>query len=410
MPKNDANDLVKLSHSPAANHLKAELARQPPPGPTYQLQGFVEVLRNLPRFAYHYLKSRFGPRHPYQSYPHAGDSGVYAIEAGSGPVTFGLLSDWASDTAESDAVGALVAAHAPDYTIHLGDVYFVGTPREVRDNFTAPYASWPRGKAGSLALSGNHEMYSNGRAFFEELLPAMRVRQGGGWATQRAGFFCLENEHWRLIGLDTGYTSVGRPFVEMLVPPDCHFRDEQVAWLKNQVELGNPKDRRGLIFLSHHPYFSAFRRNFTRPAAQLRQLLGKAERPVVWLWGHEHRLTIYDHTRVDDGPEVWGRGIGHGGMPVELEEPKYAEKYLLRYYDRRIRTRLRNTPVGHNGFALLFLDGPTCRMQYRDDRDAVLLEETWTLNPETGELRHNEKTGEMLLARYEARPSGGLGG
>ncbi|MBC7891937.1 MAG: hypothetical protein H7Y12_07000, partial [Sphingobacteriaceae bacterium] len=128
-----------------------------------------------------------------------------------------------------------------------------------------------------------------------------------------------------------------------------------------------------------------------------------------WFWGHEHRLTIYDRTRVEEGPETWGRGIGHGGMPVELDEPKYAEKYLLRYYDRRIRTRLGRAAVGHNGFALLNLDGPLARVEYRDDRDAVMLEESWTLDPKTGELTREEKTGEMLLAKYEARPSDGLG-
>jgi hypothetical protein len=400
MPKNDAKDLVKLSTLPAVNHLKVELAKDPPPDPTNQLQVFVQVLRNLPKFVYHYGKSRFGKRCPYQAYPRNGDDGVYPLTPG--PVRLGLLSDWASDTTESDAVGALVQAHAPDYTIHLGDVYFVGTPQEVAANFEPGIGSWPRGTSGSLALAGNHEMYSNGRGFFEELLPRMSVRDGDAWATQQAGFFCLENEYWRVIGLDTGYTSRSNPFLEVLRPPDCEFREEQVAWLKNVVDLGNPKDTRGLIFLSHHPYFSAFRHNFTRPAEQLRELMDGAERPVVWFWGHEHRLTIYDRTRVDKGPDVWGRGIGHGGMPVDLDEPKYAEKYLLKYYDRRIRTRLGRTPVGHNGFALLTLDGPLARVEYRDDRDTVLLEESWALNPDTGELTREEKTGEMLLARYEA--------
>ncbi len=400
MPKNSSEDLVKLSTLPAVNHLKAEQAKDPPPDPTNTLQIFLwKNFRNLWGFIFHYIKSRFGKRCAYQAYPRNGDDGVYRLVPG--PLRFGLLSDWASDTTESDAIAALVKAHTPDYTVHLGDVYFVGTPQEIKDNFTAEYASWPRGTAGSLALSGNHEMYSNGRAFFEELLPAMQVRDGESWATQQAGFFCLENEYWRVIGLDTGYTSVKNPILEVFFPPDCHFREEQVAWLKNQVALGNPDDKRGLIFLSHHPYFSAFRHNFTRPAQQLRELLGTADRPVVWFWGHEHRLTIYDRTRVEEGPETWGRGIGHGGMPVELDEPKYAEKYLLRYYDRRIRTRLGRAAVGHNGFALLHLDGPLARVEYRDDRDAVVLEESWTLDPKTGELTREEKTGEMLLAKYE---------
>lgn len=406
MPKNSSEDLVKLSHSPLENHLKSEQAKAPEnpglPTITRELREFL--WRNFFGFIYHYVKSRFGPRHPYQAYPRNGDDGLYPLTPSGlegAPVCLGLLSDWASDTTESDTIGGLVRGHAPDYSIHLGDVYFVGTPQEIADNFTVPHASWYYGASGSLALSGNHEMYSNGKAFFEDLLPAMRVRKGAEKVVQQAGFFCLENTYWRIIGLDTGYTSVGRPVLEYFFPPDSHLRPEQVDWLTRTVRLGDPTDKRGLIFLSHHPYFSAFRRNFVRPAQQLREIMGAADRPVVWLWGHEHRLTIYDRTRVDEGPEVWGRGIGHGGMPVELGEPRYAEKYLLRYYDRRIRTRIGRTPVGHNGFALLTLEGPVLKTEYRDDRDIVVLEEHWTLNPTTGELTREEYSQETLLARYQ---------
>jgi predicted phosphodiesterase len=56
----------------------------------------------------------------------------------------------------------------PDFTIHLGDVYYVGDDNEVRENFlgekTSPYAPvrWPMGAKGSFALNGNHEMYADG--------------------------------------------------------------------------------------------------------------------------------------------------------------------------------------------------------------------------------------------------------
>src|SRR5690606_37285020 len=133
-------------------------------------------------FCYHYLRSRFGRRHPYQAYPRNGDNGIYSLHTSKSEaeeITVALLSDWASDTEESDQVAHLVTRYGPDYTIHLGDIYFVGTPAEIAEYFTSPHASWHYGTMGSLTPAGNHEMYSNGNAFFKHLLPAMFVNQNG---------------------------------------------------------------------------------------------------------------------------------------------------------------------------------------------------------------------------------------
>lgn len=345
---------------------------------------------NIFGFIYHYLRSRFGPRHPYQAYPSEGDSGIFELTSSvpSRPeITLGLLSDWGTDTTESDAVAHLAARYAPDYSIHLGDIYFVGTPQEVAENFTAPHASWYYGASGSLALCGNHEMYSNGAAYYEQLLPAMYVQVDGVKKSQRAAFFCLENEHWRIIGLDTGYTSVGRPFMEVLSPPDCHFRDEQLAWLRDVVKLGDSTDKRGLLFLSHHPYISAFREDYFKPGEQLYELMGEAARPVVWFWGHDHRLVGYQLGKNKSELQAYGRCIGHGGMPVETSMPvRDEEARKMLFYDRRVRTRIRRHELGYNGFVLLQLDGGTLTATYRDLEDTKVLEETWRVNLDDGKL------------------------
>ena len=345
---------------------------------------------NIFGFVYHYLRSRFGPRHPYQTYPSEGDSGIYAL-ASSVPsrpeITLTLLSDWGSDTTESDTVAHLTARYAPDYSIHLGDIYFVGTPEEVAENFTAPHASWYYGASGSLALCGNHEMYSNGSAYYQQLLPAMYVQVDGVKKSQRAAFFCLENEHWRIIGLDTGYTSVGRPFLEVLSPPDCHFRDEQLTWLRDVVKLGDPADKRGLVFLSHHPYISAFREDYFKPGEQLYELMGEAARPVVWFWGHDHRLVGYQLGKNKCELQAYGRCIGHGGMPVETSMSVRDEDALkISFYDRRIRTRIKRHDLGYNGFVLLQLDGAILTATYRDLEDTKVLEETWRVDLHDGKL------------------------
>jgi hypothetical protein len=141
----------------------------------------------------------------------------------------------------------------------------------VRENFlgekTSPYApvKWPMGAKGSFALNGNHEMYADGNGYWKMVLPRMGLKERGnsGWgAGQWASFFCLENKHWRIIGLDTGYNSTRFDWGKVPVlqrskwlrkttwfKPGCTIPEALFAWLKSAV---NPDgDKRGLILLSH---------------------------------------------------------------------------------------------------------------------------------------------------------------
>ncbi len=395
-PKQKVEQYLDLGHTEVENHAKAqqkvyEAHVSRTSSATRVISEFFST--NVFGFVYHYLRSRFGRRHPYQSYPIGGDNGIYKL-APSIPsregISLALLSDWGSDTTESDAVAHLVARYAPDYSIHLGDIYFVGTPREVAENFTAPHASWYYGASGSLALCGNHEMYSNGSAYYKHLLPVMYAKEDGVKKTQQAAFFCLENEYWRIIGLDTGYTSVGRPFQEVIHRPDCRLRDEQTTWLRDVVKLGNPNDKRGIVFMSHHPYISAFREDYFKPGEQLCELLGDAARPVVWFWGHDHRLVGYHLGQNKSELQAYGRCIGHGGMPVETKmSVRDADVLKMAFYDRRVRNRIGRHDLGYNGFVLLNLVGEQLTATYRDLEDTEVLRESWTLDAENGELTHD---------------------
>ena len=389
-----AQKYLDLGHSEAENHAKTQLELyekhvKNTSVVTNVVSAFFKT--NLFGFAWHYIRSRFGPRHPYQAYPRNGDTGVYALQKSipsREEISIALLSDWASDTEESDAVAHLVARYAPDYTVHMGDVYFVGTPQEIEENFTAPHASWYYGASGSLVLSGNHEMYSNGNAFFQHLLPAMYVQQGEVRKTQQAGFFCLENEYWRIIGIDTGYTSVGRPLVEVISPPDCHLKKEQVEWLRDVVRIGNPDDKRGLVFLSHHPYISAFREEYAKPAQQIQELLGESQKEIIWFWGHDHRLVIYNKAQNGKGPTAYGRCLGHGGLPVEIKMPdSEADKQKIKFYDRRVRKVIKRHQLGYNGFVKLCIREEKLTAEYRDLEDTCVLEEQWLINKLNGQLQ-----------------------
>ena len=51
------------------------------------------------------------------------------------PVKVAILGDWGTGTTAAIDLLRQVAAHQPDLLIHLGDIYYSGTPAECRDNF-----------------------------------------------------------------------------------------------------------------------------------------------------------------------------------------------------------------------------------------------------------------------------------
>ena len=315
--------------------------------------------------------------------------------------TLSLVGDWATGTDEAQKVADCVHQFKPDYSIHLGDVYFVGDECEIKENFlgekTSPYppVKWPMGKLGSFALSGNHEMYARGTGYYETILPKMGLRKTGKeWGEgQWASFFCLENKYWRIIGLDTGYNATGFDWGKMPVferskwirksvhfKPRCEFPEPQLQWLKDTV---NPDgDKRGLLVLTHHGCYSAFSDWYQIPA---KQLAGVIHRPVIWFWGHEHKLAIYDRYSVADGIEAHGRCVGHGGMPVERGDAPDIECPWLAWDNRRYHNG-EKINVGFNGNANLSFNGPELHVHYVDLNCTTLLTEVWRVDLESGEL------------------------
>ncbi len=328
-----------------------------------------------------YIGNRLGPRHEFNTYEKSGgDNGIYKLGDDSliggqpdpnGEIRISIAGDWGTGTDESAEVAAMMTSSAPHYTIHLGDVYYVGRVDEVKENCLGqpdPDRSfipccWPIGSVGSFALNGNHEMYALGEAFFDVFLPALGLRPSPGSKPlgQKASFFCLENDFWRVIGLDTGYNSIGIPVLEYIFSPSCNLRKEELEWLQNKVNAKG--DKRGLILLTHHQYCSAFDQEYPKAAQQLSKLI---DRPVLWLWGHEHRMTVYGKYVTDGGIQAYGRCIGHGGMPVGINNRQYPSP--------------ENIIVGYNGFANLIFKGNQLMIEYRDLKNTLLLTENWQVD------------------------------
>lgn len=316
-----------------------------------------------------YLATVIKGRHPFLTYdlsdPRAG------IHRMPETLTIGLAGDWGSGTMSAYRVRDQMLELKPQITIHLGDVYFVGTQEEFDEYFLGD-DDWPRGNLErrqgisalpSYALNGNHEMYSGGHAYFRA------IQQVFG---QQASYFCLENDYWRIVGLDSGYSAKLIPGLE-LMPWWIKLQAANQRWLEQNV-LAVP-DRRPIILLSHHQWFSAFETEYGR----LGRALGSDSRYLLWFWGHEHRLAGYGawqaHPR---GPRVRARCIGHGGMPIEdIDMPIRRQRNLV-FCDRRVAGTVDGTQVGYCGFAALEFDGDRLVISYRQETGEVLLRERWS--------------------------------
>jgi hypothetical protein len=123
--------------------------------------------------------------------------------------------------------------------------------------------------------------YSRAWGFFDTLLPTLGVRDPstGTVTGQHGGTVALENAYWRLILLDTGYGTYAwlpKPESRNNTQPDA-----VVDWLVNEVRIGDPTDKRGIIFFTHHQVESAFEEPHDATPKQIAKLMPPG-RTVLW--------------------------------------------------------------------------------------------------------------------------------
>lgn len=282
------------------------------------------------------LKTAFKGKHPFIRHKALTDF-RYGM---NNKLTVALLADWGGGNDHAQAVANEVRKRSPDIVIHLGDVYYAGTEAEVRDRFLK---FWPgsleRGR--SFALNSNHEMYSGGYPYFDITLKEFK---------QDASYFCLENDNWRLIALDTGYV-------------EHDLTQDQIEWLGALLNDGSNKTN---ILISHHQLYSAYETSPMETAGEQRLygwLKGFLQAGLIphWFWGHEHVCVIYQKFQ-----GVKGRCIGHGCFPYNvpsatppLNGPKDPK------VEKPIRTSDPKRPNrGTHGFALLTFDDKNLSVSY----------------------------------------------
>ena len=272
------------------------------------------------------IESLFVPadkKHAFPQYPATGEQGHYdlaglGLSSPGGSIRIDLAGDWGTGTDPAQQVAKSMVNRNPDLTIHLGDIYYVGTRDQVDQNCLGDNMGgfqgvhWATGSKGSFALNGNHEMYSGGSGYFDAFLPTLGIPASQD-QKQLTSYFCLETPVWRILAIDTGYNS------DTLVG-DCKLEQSFLDRLHKQIDPIN--NRKPTVLLSHHQWFSGFGNgDYGKPADQMAPFLQKQE--IVWLWGHEHRMAIYErYQSPGDHLTAYGRCIGHGGMPVEMPDEK----------------------------------------------------------------------------------------
>lgn len=330
------------------------------------------LMKSVREWAAHYFSVAFSHRHPFRTYSAAVDSrpGIFELPA---DCVIAMAGDWGTGTGAAEDVARQIQSHDPHVTIHLGDVYYSGTPSEFRDYFLS---SWPRGSRRTMLLNANHEMYSGGNGYFGLALPEVG---------QETSYFCLENDFWRILGVDSGYFARHFPLLEFLLKGLTRLPDENVAWLED-VAFRDRKDRRPVILLSHHAWFSAFDTEYGGVGRSVSPFL---DRVLLWFWAHEHRFAGYGRARLGDDYPVRARCIGHGGMPIELRDRPKRQRNLV-FYDGRAVAKVKRDPVGACGYAALELSGPKLTIRYRDQFGLSLLVEEWVRTPDgaRGRIAH----------------------
>lgn len=217
-----------------------------------------------------------------------------------------ILGDWG--TGLDDAVMLLKQAmqqHQPDAVIHLGDIYYSGTPEECDLNFANVFDTVFTEVLGKnkripvFSIPGNHDYYAFAYGYYDMVTGLNSFNKK---AVQEASYFCLKTEDdlWQFLGMDTGFDDANP--LNQLNPyyagPQLHA--SEVVWHKDKLERFGG----ATILLSHHQLFSSNARingrytsfgyfPFLNPylLSYFQQYF--PSKVAGWLWGHEHNLVLY---------------------------------------------------------------------------------------------------------------------
>ena len=265
--------------------------------------------------------------------------------------TIALIGDIGTGTDIAASVLASALGFKPDLILHVGDIYYSGTPFEFKHRFVGMYEEVSRAvgvKVPMFTIPGNHEYFMGAKGFFQCLDSNNLIQHSK--QQQEASYFALrtEDDYWQFLAMDTSYyghymevsPTIQKAALDLLhngkvdMPLDPtdphwpqqfnpHFQDtdahravhdtstkpKMVTVRKDEADWHHQKLQSfsgRTVLLSHHQLYSATqevganpqgKNDLTRPYLNysLWQQFGKYldDDVAAWFWGHEHNLGIY---------------------------------------------------------------------------------------------------------------------
>jgi len=247
----------------------------------------------------------------------------------------GIIGDWGTGMSDAKALlQAMVDTPNLAAIIHVGDIYYSGTPTECSAYFSEIfYEVFGTGSGVPVfTLPGNHDYYALGYGFFT-MLPLLNL--GIPTASQKASYFCLRTEDngWQFLGMDTGFndSNPANQFNPLYAGPQ--LVSSEILWHRDKLE----NFQGATILLSHHQVYSANAKingstsDFSELPNVNPYLLNTfqpyfKDRVAAWIWGHEHNFVLYQNN-------LFGLAKGRLLGASAYEEMKEDDPYKVIYPD-----------------------------------------------------------------------------
>lgn len=241
-------------------------------------------------------------------------------------VTIAILGDCGTGDKTYQGIMNQITHMNPDYVVHVGDVYYAGTPMatspngtyyfspgEEQNNLLSAWTSLFNGR--SFTLNSNHEMYTGANGYFYDALGAV----GGGAITPfkaQAGSSCFALQYggWTILGLDTAY--MGSTTDAFMTGSIGGAGGTQGKWIS-----GLKPDPKKTIVLTHH---NGFEFDCTAVSPLWGEINGALSGdPYAWYWGHAHNgiaykapITIPPNGKLPGlTTNTFTRCLGHAALP-----------------------------------------------------------------------------------------------
>lgn len=297
------------------------------------------------------------------------------ITVSDDPVKIAIVGDWGTGpwtdgTIQYPALEVInqVQAYTPDYTIHLGDVYYAGTAgfMDSDEEVTNFVDNWFSGSKGSFMLNSNHEMYSGAQGYFGKGLKAAPFA-----AQQNTSYFAIQSDKWIIIALDTAYYDQSDLFMNGALTDS-----NQINFIK-----GLNTANKTVILMTHHNPTNVEGTGTGQLILWNNVISALGRAPDYWYWGHVHNAVVYSDQSFPAQNKVRARCVGHGAIPFGvgygLQNPDGTNKPSVEYFAHELlSTAYEQIDVQQqnrvlNGFAIMTIGSDGIKEELIDQTGAI---------------------------------------